>query len=400
MNKSYLEKFVFVVIFWFSFGYVLSQPVELIRAESLFQLGEYKASADIFNKQKERLSWFNHRLVEVNWNAGNYKKMLQAIQNLRSINRGWGYFYTARYYAKNQKNDSAIFMLEKMLSERNKPPRSMVKTDSVLRRLESTKEWDSLWKIAHYNEYDLKVEMAEQELSVKNYDLALQLLDELIDDRSYKDKPWYLRSKLLYEQGVYRTALDDIDQAISEDEREAEYYAHRAGVYLMLEKPRKAFKDALKAIDLADYDPRWYELVVRCGLLLEKYSEVKDYAEVYLNALPEKSISHFYFAKIIYNTGSCMKALPHINNAIALQNRNPEYFFLRAKIYQSCKVYKQAIKDYNMCLDFWPRKADIYLGRGICRHELGETKQSCRDLWKAYDLGSLKADELRREWCN
>jgi tetratricopeptide (TPR) repeat protein len=379
---------------------VYSQPIELIRAEGLFQTAKYKASADIFNNQKDRSIWYNRRLVEVNWNAGNYEKMLVAIQNLRSVNHGLGYFYLARYYVKTDKPDSAFLMLEKMLAERNKPPRSLVKTDSVLRELKTTSKWDSIWRVSHYNEYDLKIEMAEQELRVKNYDLALQLLDELIEDRSYKDKPWFLRSKLLYEQGVYRTALNDIDQAIKEDDREAHYYGHRAEVLLKLEKPRKAYKDALKAIELAEYDPRWYELVVRCGIFLEKYAEIKSYAEIYLTGLPEKPKSHFYFAKIIYHTGSCMTALPHINEAIALQNRNPDYFYLRAQIYQSCKVYKQAINDYNMCLDFWPRKAEIYLGRAICRYELGDKKQGCNDLVKAYNLGSHKADDLRRDLCN
>lgn len=387
----------------FSMIYIISgfaQPTELLRAEALFQIGKYNEAATIFNQQESRESWFKKRIVEVNWQIGNYDKMTKAIFGLRSIDKGFGYFYLAKYYAKLEKTDSAFFMLEKMLQERYKPSRSLVKTDSDLKALKNNSIWDSIWKQSYYNDFDLKVEMAEQELNVKNYDLALQLMDELVEDKPYRDKPWYLRSKLLFDEGVYRSALDDINSAIKEEERDPLYYGHRAEVYLKLEKPNKALKDALKAIALADYDPRWYELAVRTGLANEKYEEVKELAEFYLQALPEKENSHYYMAAIVYNTGSCMHALPHINNAIALQDRNPEYYYLRAQIYQSCKVYKQAIVDYNMCLDFWPRKAELYLGRGICRHELGLNKQSCRDLWKAYDLGSIKADNLRRDWCN
>jgi len=401
MIKIFLNRTSIIVFINLIFAYnSFSQPTEMIRAEALFQLGEYKESAAIFNTLDSRKSWFKKRLVEANWNAGNYKKALKMISELRSLDKGFGYFYGARYYVKQNNLDSAFVMLEKMLAARYKPNRSSVKTDSVLKALKFQPQWDSLWKLPHYSEYDLKVEMAAQELSVQNYDLALQLLDELIEDRSYKDKPWFLRSKLLYEQGFYKTALDDIDMAINEEDREAVYYGFRAEVYLKLDKSKKAFKDAIKAIELADYDPRWYEIAARAGIAMEKFEEVAPYAEIYLAAMPEKDNAHFYNASIIYKTGSCMKALPHINKAIALEDRNPTYYFLRAQIYQSCKVFKQAIKDYNMCLDFWPRKAEIYLGRGICRHELGETKQSCRDLWKAYDLGSLKADDLRREWCN
>jgi tetratricopeptide (TPR) repeat protein len=400
MTKLFFYKTLFLLgvnIIFRTFSF--SQSNDFIRAEALFQLENYKEAAEIFNSLDSRKPWFKKRLVEVNWNAGNYKKAYKLISELRSLDQGFGYFYATRYYTKKRKADSAFIMLEKMLEARYKPNRSSVKTDSVLKELKNYPQWDSIWKLKHYNEYDLKVEMAAQELSVKNYDLALQLLDELIEDRAYKDKPWFLRSKLLYEQGFYKTSLEDIDKAIKEQEREAIYYYHRAEVFMKLDKPKKAFKDALKAIEIADYDPRWYEIATQAIIAIEKFEDASFYSKTYLEAMPEKDNAHFFYATIIYNTGSCMKALPHINKAIALEDRNPDYYFLRAQIYQSCKVYKQAIKDYNMCLDFWPRKAEIYLGRGICRHELGETKQSCRDLWKAYDLGSLKADDLRREWC-
>jgi tetratricopeptide (TPR) repeat protein len=401
MIKGFLLLVVLSIIVLVSFPNIgQAQPTELLRAEALFQLKKYDEAAERFNQQESRESWFKKRLVEVNWHAGNYAIMKKAVSNLRSIDKGFGYFFLAKYYAKIENHDSAFIMLDNMLKERYKPSRSLVKTDKEFELLKNNPLWDSLWKQSHYNDFDLSVEMAKQELDVKNYDLALQLMDELIEDKPYRDIPWYLRSKLLYEQGVHKTALDDIDNAIKEDEKEAIYYGHRAEVYLKLEKPRKALKDAIKAIELADYDPRWYEIAVRCGLSIEKYEDVRNLATTYLQAMPEQENAHFYMASIVFNTGSCMHALPHINKALELEDRNPEYYYLRAQIYQACKVYKQAIIDYNMCMDFWPRKAELYLGRGICRHELGQTKQGCSDLVRAYNLGSLKADDLRRDLCN
>ena len=394
--KIFFTSISIFLIIQFSFAQV---DTSLIHAYGAMNEEKYDQAWELFSQSKNITPDLLPLKIKAAWNTAHYNEMRLMMKKLRSSKKALKYFYFSRFYARTGKTDSAFFMLEKLLENRHKLPRSLVKTDTVLARLKIDERWTSIWKKEHYKPYDLKVEMAARELEVKNYDLALTLLDELIEDRSYREQPWYLRSLLLYERGVVRSALDDINRAIKEDDGVAYFYALKAKILLKIGRDKKALKIVQKAIELNPYDPDNYGIAAKAALKLERYEEGLAYAENFLTGYPQKPEALFIYARFIFGNGSCMKALPPINKAIKKRSRNPEYYFLRAQIYQKCKVYAQAAKDYGMCLDFWPQHHKVYLGRGICRYHTGNKKGSCRDLERAFDLGAFEAEELIHDWC-
>ncbi len=371
----------------------------LIHAVGAMNEKKYEQAWHLFSQSSDNNPELLPQKIEAAWHTGNYAEMKQLMTKLRYSQKALRFFYMSKLYARTGKNDSAFIMLEKLLENRNKLPRSQVKTDTVLARLKTDERWANIWKKEHYKPYDLKVEMAARELEVKNYDLALTLLDELIEDRPYREKPWYLRSLLFYRRGVVRSALSDINQAIKEDDDVADFYALKAKILRKLGREKKAFKVAQKAIKINPFNPDYHGIAAQAALSKELYDDGFPFAENYLAGYPEKPEALFIYAQFVYRNGSCMKALPPINKAIKKQSRNPEYYFLRAQIYQKCKVYAQAAKDYSMCLDFWPQNHKIYLGRGICRYHTGNKRGSCRDLERAFDLGAFEAEKMIRDWC-
>ncbi|WP_462281122.1 tetratricopeptide repeat protein [Salinivirga cyanobacteriivorans] len=372
----------------------------LLRAQGLYNQGNYEEAWKLFARTDNDEDWVMKRKLELAWLTGRFDEMYQLADQMDGYRHtGTKLHYLMRYHAVKGDNDKAFEMLTKLLESRHKPPRAAIRTDTAFDRLKKMPEWDSIWKGEHYKSYDIKLAMAKRELEVQNYDLAITLLDELIEDRSYREMPWFYRSKLLFEQGFTKSALEDIDRAIEEEDDEAAFYALQAKILHKLGRERKALKSISRAIDIDPYQPDFYLQGIEVCKTLEKYQEGYKYAEKYLTAYPDKPEALHKYALMVYRTGSCMKALPYINKAIAKQKYNPELYFLRAQIYQSCKVYAQAEKDYAMCLDFWPQKAALYYGRAICRHHTGNKKGSCRDLQKALDLGALEADKKLSEWC-
>lgn len=392
--------------YWFIsllfFGHLAIAQVndDLLRAQGSFVEEDYETAWQLFAKIEADEDWILKRKIHLAWVTGRHREMMQLLEKLDSYSdQGLKLNYQIRYYAAKNSTDTAFDLLGKLLNSRRKPPRAQLRTDEAFSILKKYPQWDSLWKADHYKSYDLKLETAIRELEVKNYDLALTLLDELIEQRPFREMPWYYRSRLLLEQGFTKSALDDADQAIKEDDDQANFYILRAKIYLKLDKPKKALKDIRKAIEADPYQPGFYLIALQAAENATQYEAGLVYSEHYLMAHPEKPQALYYRALMIYQTGSCMKALPHINKAIARSSHNPDFYYLRAQVYQSCKVYRQAEKDYGMCMDFWPRKAELYLGRAICRHHTGDISGSCRDLRKALDLGALEADEKLSDWC-
>ncbi len=372
----------------------------LLRAQGLYNEKNYEAAWKLFAQSDMDEDWVMQQKLQLAWKTARFDEMYQLATQLEAYRHtGTKLYYLMRYHAVKDSNDKAFEILIKLLESRSKPPRATIRTDPAFEKLKKLPQWDSIWKGDHYKSYDIKLAMAKRELDVQNYDLALTLLDELITDRSYREMPWFYRSKLLFEQGFTKSALDDIDRAIEEEDDDAAFYALRAEILHKLAKNRKALKSIKHAVDIDPYQPEFYLLATKVCVSLEQYLEGHAFAQLYLTAYPEKPEALHNYALMVYKKGSCMKALPYINKAIAKQKYNPELYFLRAQIYQSCKVYQQAEKDYAMCLDFWPQKAEVYYGRGICRHYNGNRKGSCRDLQKALDLGALEADKKLSEWC-
>ncbi|MFO7865094.1 MAG: tetratricopeptide repeat protein [Salinivirgaceae bacterium] len=388
---------VVVLILLFSNFTNAQVDTALLKVRALVTENNFPKAYGLLSQMPDTRSVPEEVLLQTTFYTHHYSQMRDASKSLKHSNRFLQYYFLAAYYVRQNNTDSAFLMLEQLVEQRNKPPRGKLRTDSLFAPLKTDSRWDSLWSGDHYLEFDNKVEQAARELNIKNYRLALSLLDELIDQKPFKDEVWYLRSCALYEQGFTRSALDDISEAIKRRKRSWLYFAHRAKVLMKLDKHKKALKEVQKAIELDPTNPVLYRIATLAAGKAEKPGI--DFSTLYLAAYPDSASALYHHASMVSQSGSCMQALPFINQAIARESNNPNFRFLRAQIYQQCKVYTQAVADYGFCMDFWPRKPELYLNRGICRYELNQRQAGCKDLRRALDLGALEADQLIHQWC-
>jgi len=88
------------------------------------------------------------------------------------------------------------------------------------------------------------------------------------------------------------------------------------------------------------------------------------------------------------------------NKAIEL---NPNYamaYSYRGDAKSNLQDYRGAIQDLNKAIELDPNLADAYFNRGIAKISLGQKDNGCLDLSKAGELGSAKAYEAIKEYCN
>ncbi len=62
--------------------------------------------------------------------------------------------------------------------------------------------------------------------------------------------------------------------------------------------------------------------------------------------------------------------------------------------------YKGAIADYSKAIELNPKLAEAYAARGLAKIGLGQKDGGCLDLSKAGELGSAKAYESIKQYCN
>ncbi|MDA3866638.1 MAG: hypothetical protein PF489_07805 [Salinivirgaceae bacterium] len=389
---------IIVVLLLFFTNFTNAQiDTALLKVRALVTENNFSQASELLSQMPDTRTVPVEVLLQTAFYTRNYSQMRNTVKTLNHSNRYLRFYYLAGYYVRQNNADSAFLMLEQLVDQRNKPPRGKLRTDSIFTPLRTDSRWDSLWSGDHYLEFDNKVEQAARELKMKNYQLALTLLDELIEQKPFKDEVWYMRSCALYEHGFTRSALDDINEAIKRRKQSWLYFAHRAKVLMKLDKNKKALKNIEKAIAQDAANPSLYRIATLAARRAEQPGI--DFSTLYLAAYPDSASALYHHAAMVSQSGSCMHALPFINQAIARESNNPDFRFLRAQIYQQCKVYTQAVADYGFCMDFWPRKPELYLNRGICRYEMNQRQAACKDLRRALDFGALEADQLIHKWC-
>ena len=97
--------------------------------------------------------------------------------------------------------------------------------------------------------------------------------------------------------------------------------------------------------------------------------------------------------------GDKEEALKNISSAIQLDNDQPEYYEMRAKLYMEKKYWKEAVSDYDKFINSDRNVSSFpYFQRAIAKLWL-EDKSACKDFQKAYSMAeSEKAKEAISSW--
>jgi tetratricopeptide (TPR) repeat protein len=90
------------------------------------------------------------------------------------------------------------------------------------------------------------------------------------------------------------------------------------------------------------------------------------------------------------------KARDDFSNAIELDDRNPEHYLHRGRLFVSQKQYAKARSDFDEAVRLAPGSADGYGGRGLASLEDGDHKQAVADFEKVLSLEPRNPEALYR----
>lgn len=243
-----------------------------------------------------------------------------------------------------------------------------------------------------------------------------------------RNEPYYFYSLSILKQDP-DSALYYLNKAISQNSKEAEFFARRAEIYTHKDENKKAIADANKFFRLykGDNKEKKRDVYFCRALSLQKLGKIKEalrdynellkldstYAIAYVNRAGcllqtgelEKSLQDYSKAlqfgvkesidilisraEILESIGKNKDALEDLNLAIKLSlnksERNLKGYLLRAIIFNNIGKYDSTIQDCNKILSFYPTFIDAYLYRGIAYSNCKRYSEALSDFNKVLE---------------
>lgn len=342
---------------------------------------------------------FLKTLANIYFIKKDYQKAKNQYLRLNNIKTNIADLELAKCYSAQNKNDSAFIYLNSHIDSKYKIYASKIKLDPYLKKLENDSLWNTFWENEWYSKYEHQIADIEYNIKNSNTELALDELHNILSKRKRAYKAYYLRSKIYYESKDYKLALNDISDAIDIKRNKHDYHFLRSNIHFQLKKYSKAIIDINEAINIYPYNIEYY---LHKALILDKLENFEPAIQNYLfyiNNTTQDYRKYYYLSQLYLSSKDKINALKQINIALKLNRHSKDLYILRGDVYFESGIYKYAIQDYTMSLDFDPQNGYVYYKRAVARHNLGNTKGACSDWFKARNLKNVDSEEYLRKYC-
>lgn len=199
--------------------------------------------------------------------------------------------------------------------------------------------------------------------AIADYDMVIKLS---LDAHAWI---WYMKGKVQYIIGDYKTAIVDYDEAIQRGYDGADVYRERGRAKSELGQYEASVDDFLSAIT---------------DLKLDNAETVEIYrllADAYCGA------------------GYWDAALSCLDDAIELKDNDPTLYVYRADLNDTLRQYENAIDDYDTAINLNPNNADVYLSRGLIKYVIYYEQDRENEAFADFETAFGMKPELRFEDC-
>lgn len=177
-----------------------------------------------------------------------------------------------------------------------------------------------------------------------------------------------------------KMAIDDFNEAIELNPRDARLYLERGNAYRMLARYRRAIADYNYALKLKMKHSDLYTNLGDTYLAMRQYSKaVGAYTEALRlpgwNVLVYDNRSYAYYCQRKYR-----QALADCNEALRLRPNDPSFLAQRGHIYFAQRDYQKALADYNASLRIDSRNSGLLYNLAMTLAALGRIDEALQTL--------------------
>lgn len=242
---------------------------------------------------------------------------------------------------------------------------------------------------------DQVIRIGQNALYFEDYMLSIQYFNQAIEAKPYLAQPYFLRAVAKINLDDYVGAEADASRAIELNPYLTDAYEVRGVARQNRGRNRLAIEDYDAALQLL---PRNRQLLFNKALA---QTEVRDYAgatESYgalLRHYPNFGNGYLGRARLLLLKGDTIAAGADIDRAVAIDNRDPNAFIMRADIaINSAHDFDSALVDINRAIRLLPQHAGLYINRAFIRYKLDSYNGAMEDYDYALTLDPLNKTAL------
>lgn len=324
---------------------------------------------------------------------------LKDFEKLDGLNKENQKLNIARCYAETGQAKEAIQMIELYLQSPKKGRLSYLRTLPEFESLKQNDAWIELFKKDWYTKSALNLEEAQYLITNKDWDDALLILDKYIDKHKRNDEARFLRAKCYYGTSDYKLASKNIKSALKMDNGRAEYHALASKIYMASKQIDKAIESINSCLKIDSWNPEYILLAARVYYAAFENSRSIEFLMDYTAAFNKNQEALYLLASNYFETNQYTKADRIIQDLLKQNQASADYFFLSGNILFAQERLSEAVNSYSMALDLNPKDHRIYFNRGQALIDMGNKKEGCLDLRKAFQLNYNPAYEAFKKRC-
>ena len=223
----------------------------------------------------------------------------------------------------------------------------------------------------HPDNLDLKCELATIYKDNSDEQKAIILYNEILDADPYKINIWFELARAYYQIRNYEKALESCDFAIAISDDNKEISCFRGYCLYELENYLEALDVFKEYEEYSSKDNSVFDYIADCYSKLDMTPKAIEYIESTLIKNPDNPHLLFHLAFYYQDLGNTPKAREILDHCIELDNNNPEYYKLKADIFQQESDFENALLFFKKVIEKNP-SYDVLAQMGDCCEKLDD----------------------------
>lgn len=328
--------------------------------------------------------------ADLEFSKHNYANAARYYTAAEKKQAGTSQLKTAEAYTLAQMYDSAFAALVAYNNYSDRVSYAKISANAIFEPLKTDSRWQTVVNQRDINQYQKDLESAAHLINIHRNGDAFPILNQVIKKHPSAHYAWYLRATAYINDGNYKSAVSDLEQAIKLRSRNALYLSALADTYYNLQKYSKAVEMWIAAIKADELLIHNYLNIARASLLAKDYAVAEKYARLYLIMFASNMEAISILSESLAQQDDCVAALKVLNTAT---KKNATFYRSRGIIYLKSETYQYAIDDFNRAIDLDPTLYDVYLHRGLAYYYTGKKQEAKNDWNIALKNRIFKANE-------
>jgi tetratricopeptide (TPR) repeat protein len=324
------------------------------------------------------------------------------IPYLKGETRKDAYFYLGEINFLLEKYDSAKINYSKGIDADKEYPLNyagLAKVNIVEKKTsEANKNQEQAIELGDETNAQVFVVLADGYSKVKNYDKAIELLNQALKINSKYVPAYNALGNIYLARGNGTDAIKNFQKAIDIDPSNPDAMTRKAKVYILINN----FNEAISLLNEAvqsnpDYAPAYYELA-ELNYSLRDYAKAADYYSKYMASSESTLDKRRRYASILYLNKEYQKSIDILKDVIKAEPGNPvavrmlAYSYLRLDDVEKSKSYFQTLFGMSS-VEYLPSDYENYADLLL---RTGNDSLAVVYMYKIYEIDSTRKDVLSK----